>query len=74
VVTEQGWARRHQEGLKTITYLLGGDGLLARLAELLDGLVVVTEILLAANQDDGETLAEVQDLRDPLEEQVSAYD
>lgn len=48
------------------TYLLGRDGLLAGLAKLLDGLLVVTEILLAADEDDGQTLAEVQDLRDPL--------
>jgi hypothetical protein len=48
------------------TYLLRGDGLLAGLAELLDCLVVVSQILLATNQNDGETLAEVKDLRDPL--------
>lgn len=48
------------------TYLLGRDGLLAGLAKLLDGLLVVTEILLAADEDDWQTLAEVQDLRDPL--------
>jgi len=50
-----------------LTYLLGRHGLLARLAKLLDGLGVVSEILLAANQDDGETLAEVENFRDPLE-------
>lgn len=44
------------------TYLLGGDRLLACLAELLNSLVVVTQILLAANEDDGETLAEVKNL------------
>lgn len=48
------------------TYLLGADGLLACLAELLDGLVVVTQILLAADQDDGKSLAEMKDLRNPL--------
>lgn len=49
------------------TYLLGADGLLACLAELLNGLVVVTQILLAADQDDGKSLAEMEDLRNPLQ-------
>lgn len=49
-------------------YLLGADGLLACLAELLNGLVVVTQILLATNEDDGKALAEMQDLRNPLQE------
>jgi hypothetical protein len=48
------------------SYLLRGDGLLAGLSELLDGLLVVSQILLAADEDDRETLAEVQNLRDPL--------
>lgn len=48
------------------THLLRGDGLLAGLAELLDGLVVVAQILLAANEDDGEALAKVKNLGDPL--------
>lgn len=48
------------------TYLLGGDGLLAGLAELLNGLLVVSQILLAADEDDGQALAEVQNLGDPL--------
>lgn len=48
------------------SYLLRGDGLLAGLSELLDGLLVVSQILLAADEDDGETLAEVQNLGDPL--------
>lgn len=52
--------------LADVLTLLGRNGLLARLAQLLDGLGVVAEILLAANQDDGQTLAEVQNLRDPL--------
>lgn len=33
----------------------------------LDGLVVITEILLAADENDGETLAEVQNLGNPLQ-------
>lgn len=49
-----------------MTYLLRRDGLLAGLAELLNGLLVVSQILLAANKDDGETLAEVEDFGDPL--------
>ena len=49
-----------------VSYLLGGDRLLTGLSELLDGLLVVSQILLAANKDDRETLAEVQNLRDPL--------
>ena len=56
------------------TYLLGGDRLLARLAELLNGLLVVAKILLASDQDDGEALAEVKNLRDPLQScDVSAH-
>lgn len=34
--------------------------------KLLDGLGVVAQIHLAANKDDGESLTEVEDLRDPL--------
>lgn len=34
--------------------------------ELLDGLLVVTEILLTSDKDDWKTLAEMEDLRDPL--------
>lgn len=41
------------------THLLGGHRLLGSLVELLDGLLVVAQILLAANQDDGQALAEV---------------
>jgi hypothetical protein len=53
----------HEEGE---TDLLGSDWLLRGLVKLLNGLLVVTEILLAANEDDGEALAEVQDFGDPL--------
>lgn len=56
---------------KVNAYLLRRDGLLARLAELLDGLGVVAEILLATNKNDGQALAEVHDLRDPLSKRVS---
>lgn len=47
-------------------YLLGGHGLLRRLVQLLDGLWIESQILLAADEDDGQTGAEVQDLGDPL--------
>jgi hypothetical protein len=49
-----------------MTYLLRADGLLGSLVELLDGLGVVAQILLTANQDDRETLAKVQNLGNPL--------
>ena len=49
-----------------MTNLLGGDGLLRGLCELLDGLRIVTEIALAADENDGKTLAEVKDFGDPL--------
>lgn len=35
--------------------------------QLLDSLLVETEILLTSDKDDGQTLAEVQDFGDPLE-------
>ena len=49
-----------------LTYLLGSDGALGGLVQLLNGLGVVTQILLATNQDNGEALAEVENLGDPL--------
>jgi len=48
-------------------HLLGRNGLLAGLAKLLDGLLVVTQILLAADEDDGKALAEVKDFGNPLQ-------
>lgn len=54
----RGWKRRGG-GNGGIAHLLGGNGLLASLAKLLDGLLVVTQILLAADQDDGQSLAEM---------------
>ena len=48
-------------------HLLGRDGPLRRLAELLDRPRVVPEVLLAANEDDGQVRAEVEDLGDPLQ-------
>jgi hypothetical protein len=48
------------------TYLLWGDGLLAGLVKLLDRLGIETQVLLAANENDGETGAEVKNFGDPL--------
>jgi hypothetical protein len=47
-------------------YLLGSNGFLAGLVELFNCFLVVTEILLATDEDDGETAAEMKDFRDPL--------
>lgn len=49
-----------------VTDLFWGHRLLGGLVQLLNGLLVITEILLAANEDDGKTLAEVQNLGNPL--------
>jgi hypothetical protein len=49
-----------------VTYLLWGDGLLAGLVKLLDRLGIETQVLLAANENDGETGAEVKNFGDPL--------
>lgn len=54
-------------GFDYITDLLWGNGLLGSLVKLLNGLLVETKILLAANEDDRETLAEMQNLGDPLQ-------
>lgn len=48
------------------TDLLGCDGLLRSLVQLLNRLLVKAQVLLASNEDDGKPLAEVQDLGDPL--------
>ena len=48
------------------TYLLGRHGLLAGLAKLLNRLLVVTQILLAANQENGDVAAEMKHLGIPL--------
>ena len=48
------------------TDLLGGYRLLRSLVQLLNGLLVEAQILLTSNKDDGQALAEVQDLGDPL--------
>lgn len=55
------------------TYLLRRDGLLASLAELLNRLGVVAQILFASNKNNGKALAEMENLGDPLSiEHVSA--
>ena len=41
------------------THLLGADGSLAGLSELFNDLGVSSQILLAANEDDGQVLAEM---------------
>lgn len=49
-----------------LTYLGLRNGLLRCLGQLRDGLLVVPQILLAANENDGEILAEMEDFRNPL--------
>lgn len=46
--------------------LFGRDGALGGLAEFVDDLGVVSEVLFAADEDDGEVLAEVEHFGDPL--------
>lgn len=46
--------------------LLRSHGLLRSLVQLLDGLLVVAQVLLAADEDDGQALTEVQNLGNPL--------
>lgn len=41
--------------------------------QLFDGLVIETQILLTANEDDGKALAEMKNLGDPLDRWVSNY-
>jgi hypothetical protein len=47
--------------------LFGGNRLLADLAELLNGLGIEAQVLLAANQELGNVRAKVVDLRAPLQ-------
>lgn len=49
-----------------MTHLLRRDRLLGGLSQLLLCLGVVSKVVLAADEDDGKTLAEVKDLGDPL--------
>jgi hypothetical protein len=52
--------------LSDLLTLVRGDRSLRGLVQLIDGLLVVTEIDLASNQNDREALAEMKNLRDPL--------
>ena len=54
------------------THLLRRDRTLVRLPQFVNDSRVPPQILLAANEDDGETGAEVHDLRDPLLKAFSA--
>lgn len=53
-------------GQMCVSYLLGSNGFLAGLVKLFDGLLVVTQILLTANENDREPTTEVKDFRNPL--------
>ena len=46
--------------------LLGANGALTSLSQLVDNLGVVTQVLLASNEDDGQVLAKVKHLGDPF--------
>jgi hypothetical protein len=48
------------------SYLLGSNGLLTSFVKLLDGLLVITQVLLTSDEDDWETAAEMKDFGDPL--------
>jgi hypothetical protein len=49
-----------------MAYLLRSHRLLRSLVQLLNGLLIISQILLAADEDDGKALAEMQDFGDPL--------
>ena len=51
---------------RSCSYLLRCNGLLARLVEFFNRLLIITQILLTADENDGETTAEMQDFGDPL--------
>ena len=53
-------------GNRREVYLLWGDWLLGCLMQFLDCLLVIPQVLLAANEDYRKTLAEMKDLRNPL--------
>lgn len=55
-------------------YLLGADGPLSAGSQILNSLGVVPQIQLASDQDDWQTVAEVQDFRDPLQDGMCKRD
>ena len=55
------------QDVECTTYLFGSHGLLAGLVEFFNGLLVVTEILLAAHKNDGKARAEMENFGDPLQ-------
>jgi hypothetical protein len=61
----------HESASKRIilekAYLLRSNGLLACFVKLLDRLLVVAEIFLTTNENNGKPLAEMEDFGDPLE-------
>lgn len=52
------------------THLFESDGSLRSLVQLINRLLVVTEINLASNQNDRKALAEVKNLGDPLKDYI----
>lgn len=60
-----GVEQRFSSGSAT-TYLFWADRPLTRLTKLLDDLGVSAQVLLAADEDDGQILAEMQHFADPL--------
>jgi hypothetical protein len=58
--------QRHSSKKGTETYLLRGYRSLARPLELIKHSSVTSEIVLAANEDDRKTSAEVHHFRNPL--------
>ena len=60
------FSRTYLETAGAVSYLLRSHWLLRSLVQLLNSLLVVSQILLAADEDDGQALAEMQNLRDPL--------
>lgn len=49
------------------SYLLRSNGLLAGLVKLFDSLLIIAKIFLATDKNNGKSLAEMENFRDPLE-------
>lgn len=65
---EEGERRRKRlRSAESGTYLLGGDRSLTCLPKLLNDTRVTSEILLASNENDRQTSAEVHDFGNPLQ-------